>query len=717
MVAAAPGFWRFDARRIIVPVSDEGSCQGDDDGCTTDLGTGDRDAVENAIVQADQKQAGKKRISAGLLVLVCPVDLLNPWSALLAAAVAVPLLLLLYFLKLRRHTTRIASTMLWRKSTEDLQANVPFQRLRWSALLLLQMLALLAILGALARPVVQAAGTAPGRIILLIDCSASMNATDGGDGRSRLDAARSVARQTVDRLGRRAEPVQMMIVAFASSAQVVSGFESNRALLLEAIDSIEPTDEQADLEQALALAGAFAGRDESAEAAPPEVVLISDGGVGPPAGDGGFTLRAGGLRFVGVGPASDDAIDNVGIAGFSARRDYRAPDRVLVFARLLNAGPLPVETTATLRLNGDPAGVKPLKLPPATDDGPGEAPVSFELEAATGAVLTLRLGGRDALAADSTAALVLRPPAAARIGLVHAGDAPDPFLLELLEAMEPQRLMIVPADESGGGTLPWDADQVDLVVYDRASPGRLPNIPTLTFGAAPDEVGVLPPRDPGGKSVLSWDRRHPLLRHVSLDTLVYSGFGGFDLPAGWTPLAFGPDGPIIAARRSAGVGHVIVGPDLQRTNWPLQVSIIVFMHNVVEALARIGDVDAASSIRAGEPVTVRVLPGVDHVSIEGPLEADVEVSPEGVAVLPPLRRTGVYTVRGAVPPLDTIAVNVQSDVESDLRPRRTLNVNAASAEAGAAGSAAPLELWPWLAWSALGLLVVEWVVYCLKVRG
>ena len=72
---------------------------------------------------------------------------LNPWSAILAAAVAVPLLLLLYFLKLRRQTLRMASTLLWRSATVDLQANVPFQRLRWSLLLLTSIAVMVAACG------------------------------------------------------------------------------------------------------------------------------------------------------------------------------------------------------------------------------------------------------------------------------------------------------------------------------------------------------------------------------------------------------------------------------------------------------------------------------------------------------------------------------------------------------------------------------------------
>ena len=84
---------------------------------------------------------------------------------------------------------------------------------------------------------------------------------------------------------------------------------------------------------------------------------------------------------------------------------------------------------------------------------------------------------------------------------------------------------------------------------------------------------------------------------------------------------------------------------------------------------------------------------------------------------PALRRAGLYTVRGAAPPMDRVAVSVLSDQESDLRPRHSLVVNAQRADAGNAGAASGLELWPYLAAAAIGLLVLEWIVYCLRMRG
>src|SRR4051812_10010952 len=78
---------------------------------------------------------------------------LNPWTALAGAAIFVPLLLVLYFLKLRRREMTVPSTLLWKKAIQDLQVNAPFQKLRRNLLLLLQLLILLFLLLALSRPV------------------------------------------------------------------------------------------------------------------------------------------------------------------------------------------------------------------------------------------------------------------------------------------------------------------------------------------------------------------------------------------------------------------------------------------------------------------------------------------------------------------------------------------------------------------------------------
>src|SRR5438046_7255396 len=103
---------------------------------------------------------------------------LSPAAGAIAAAVVIPLLLLLYFLKLRRRELPVSSTLLWRKAIQDLQVNAPFQKLRRNLLLILQMAALLLLCLALTRPVTFFKPGAGKNTVILIDRSASMNATD-----------------------------------------------------------------------------------------------------------------------------------------------------------------------------------------------------------------------------------------------------------------------------------------------------------------------------------------------------------------------------------------------------------------------------------------------------------------------------------------------------------------------------------------------------------
>ncbi|MFH0963196.1 MAG: BatA domain-containing protein, partial [Planctomycetota bacterium] len=65
--------------------------------------------------------------------------------ALLGLLALLPIVLLFYFLKLKRQEKPISSTYLWKKAIQDLRVNSPLQKLRKNLLLWLQ-LALLALL-------------------------------------------------------------------------------------------------------------------------------------------------------------------------------------------------------------------------------------------------------------------------------------------------------------------------------------------------------------------------------------------------------------------------------------------------------------------------------------------------------------------------------------------------------------------------------------------
>src|SRR5581483_591840 len=100
------------------------------------------------------------------------------WWAVLLLLLLPFAILLLYFLKLKRKALAVPSTFLWKKSIEDLHVNSLFQWLRENVLLLLQLLAVLALIYGVMAFHLHGRTGAGKHYILMVDNSASMSATD-----------------------------------------------------------------------------------------------------------------------------------------------------------------------------------------------------------------------------------------------------------------------------------------------------------------------------------------------------------------------------------------------------------------------------------------------------------------------------------------------------------------------------------------------------------
>src|SRR4051794_22732687 len=172
------------------------------------------------------------------------------WAVLAGIPVAI---IALYFLKLRRRPLQVPSTLLWRRSLEDLHVNSLFQRLRRNLLLFLQLAATFLVMLALAGPRLKGTSAQGQRFVLAIDNSASMSATDIKPSRLALakeDAKRIVAAMESDDLA--------MVIAFSDRAKVVSNYTGDKRLLARRIDAIGPTEGSTSLREALQVAAGLA---------------------------------------------------------------------------------------------------------------------------------------------------------------------------------------------------------------------------------------------------------------------------------------------------------------------------------------------------------------------------------------------------------------------------------------------------------------------------
>jgi hypothetical protein len=638
----------------------------------------------------------------------------------LAAATTVPLLLLLYFLKLRRRTVRVSSTFLWQQSVKDIEVNAPFRLLRMSWLLFIQLVVMALLYFALARPVMNLPGGGAARTVILIDASASMSARDGDDeGSSRLEVAKQSARRIVrDALS--GAGGEAMIVSYAAGSRALTRFETSRTALLAAIDQIEPTDQPGDFAGAMQLIQAYmqVGEDEQVESRP-ELVLLSDGDLSREGMAAPIRLPAGSVRFVQIGP--ERSTGNVGIASMNARRDYDDPSLVRIFARLVSSEP-EADVIAVWSRNGQRLASEAVTLTALTPGGFGEASLTYELTDSEGGLLALELTpvSEDVLDADNRFLLQLEPPTKPRILLVHPASGPDSALVDVVYALEPDEFDLLDADQFERDRDAKAPGAYDLIIFDRVTPREMPLVSTLSFGSTLPVEGLVltPARDDNGGPFLSWRRTHPLLRYLSLDQIVVGRTGVWRLPEGGIELARGAGGTWIGLLDRGRRRHLLVAFALHDSSWYAHHSFPIMIGSALEYLVGQGAEGRGGYVRTSEPVGSVLAEGRETIFVEGPRRLVIDVSEsDDVANLPALPLVGLYSVEdedGAV--RQRIAVNLADERESQLRTSDVVTVGGEEIQARDADAAAPREIWRWFVIAAIIVLAIEWLVYVRRMR-
>jgi hypothetical protein len=619
---------------------------------------------------------------------------------LVAAAFAVggAALVALYILKLRRRRVEVPFSHLWRKVVRDTESVALWRRLRRLLSLCLQLLLLALLLGALGDPHLGASTRGRSRVIL-VDTSASMQATDGDAAHhTRFEAAREAARRLVREMGGQDTA---LVVALDARPTPLGGWESDDRELLRQIDALGASDTPADLERALRLgADALRGRPH------PELVLVGDGAYDdavlrrvrlspPPKADlGTIDLSGIDLRFVPVGRSSD----NVGITAFAVRRYQANQTAYEVLVELQSFRDHPSTVKLELVQDGEVVEVEPLEL------GAGQRVQRlYPNLSGEGTRLAAHLvDAHDALPLDDLAYALLPPRRKLKVLLVTAGDLFLEGALLLDENLEVEK--IAPAA--------WDATKAarfDALVLDRFTPPAPP--PTHALYIAPD--GPSSPFSVRGTidAPLLTDlaERHPLMRWVTLKDLNIARASRFVLESGDVAVASALRDPIIVARERDGKKTVAIGFDLSRSDLPLRVAFPVL---VVNALDWFGGSDGGliASFATGHPFRVTAPGGVAELTVRGP-DGQVAHAPvhEGRATLY-AARAGYYELSGTPP--RRVAANLASPSESRIAPRATLWVDGrtlAPPEPGRLGLRR--TLWSYLVALALGLLCLEWWTY------
>src|SRR5438552_5268388 len=186
--------------------------------------------------------------------------------ALAWAALTVPIVIF-YILKIRLRQVPVSTTIFWQQIYDEKRPRSLWQILRHLISLLVQIVWLLLLVLALTEPFFTWEILQARRLILVVDNSASMRATDVTP--TRLDMAKQLGRQLISGLRFRDE---MAVVAAGVQPQVICGLTGHERTLQTALAGIQPSDGPTRVADAVDL-----GKRLLADAEHGRVVVLSDG--------------------------------------------------------------------------------------------------------------------------------------------------------------------------------------------------------------------------------------------------------------------------------------------------------------------------------------------------------------------------------------------------------------------------------------------------------
>ncbi len=578
----------------------------------------------------------------------------------------IPAVIAMYLLKLRRDEAVVPSTLLWTRLVADVEANAPWQKLRRSLLLLLQLLLVLILAMLAARPFLERPAGLARDIVLVMDTSASMASTDVTP--DRLSAAKAAA---IEALRDLPTGGKVSVVAADRSARIVVNESGDLARVRQAIESIPVTQSSGDLGDALELASKLAARSGDAQ-----VLVATDAALATtPTGAVDAPIK--------VLPVGRDR-KNQAIVALAVRTSPSAVTRS-VFISVAN---LDLERASRrVELWGDD---RLLEVRDVVIDAQARADVIVDDLPRDVGTLEVRLVGADPaittapdhLAVDDRAWAVIPPDRTRLILVVGAGD---PYLETALSYLPDVELYGVTPAEYGPATERQDGRPWDLIIFEGFVPTSLPRSPVLAI-APPrtSPLGEVAGRltNPG---IATLDPDEPVLRYVDLSTTHIAEAVRLTAPEWARTIIPGPRGaPLLYAGNRDGIPSAVLAFEPRQSDLPLQVAFPILLANLTGEL--LGSSTAPTeAVQPGTPVELVIPSGAIGVTVTRPDGSTTELvsgtSGGSAVTYAATDLPGVYTVTPIADPDPSAAPS------ATIRPSATAGPTTGASPSGSASPA------------------------------
>ena len=377
---------------------------------------------------------------------------LGPVLAIFAAVSA--LSVAIYLLDRSRRRVVVSTLRFWTAAHQP-TAVQRRKQIQQPLSLLLQLLAMLLLILAIAQLRLGLEAGATRRHVLVLETSAWMSSrgTPGNRQHTLMDLARTRARAYLAALP---ATDQVMLLRADALATPATPFESDRRKLEAAIAQSEPSSTSLNLEQALSVARA-AQANAKGRGSQGEIAFIGSGRVNEPDAAPENTAN---LRVLPVGTATE----NLGLRKVGLRRSTTDPETWEILVTVRNYGNRQREAVLSAAVSNTPAGAQRVLIP-----GGSEREATFNYRTRAAGLLQVRLLPNDAFPDDNHAQVEL--PAEQPLQVTVYSDQPQ--ILKPILAANPQ---ITAVYKPTAQYVPTDRG---LVLLDRFHPALRPAAPSI----------------------------------------------------------------------------------------------------------------------------------------------------------------------------------------------------------------------------------------------
>jgi hypothetical protein len=599
---------------------------------------------------------------------------------------------ILYLLKLKKRRVQVPFSPLWgRVLAEYRQQTDWWRRLRRVLSWLLALLMAAMLLFSLGDPHPEGEVLEGRHIVLLVDSSASMGATDVSGGVDRLDIAKQQARKIFETVG--AED-RIMLVNFHEQLQPLSPFVAEASMLEQPLRDLRVTATGTDYAQALQFA-ADSLRDKKRG----ELVILSDGAGFDPKVMEGMDFGAG-TTLSQIKPG--ESAGNLAVTGFSVRRYLSNKLDYELFVRVQSSFDRPVEADLELWADGRLVDNRVVSL-----EANGSEQRFFPSQAVAGERLEARVrmrtaDARDVFPLDDKAYALLPPTRKLTVLLVTPGNLYLEGTLLLNANVTVEKVSAANYDPN---------KPYDVVFIDRDIPATLPERGFFVFVDPQGERSPWPDKGAINNPIITTHKKsHPLMRWIGMRDVNIGVAQRFGLSKGDEVVASAFGDAMIVSRSQGERTFVGLAFDIRNSDLPLRVAFPVLMLNILD-YSQLDDEGLVQNGLTGRTLAVRVEDkAAKEATVTRPDGQTQRVPVYGQSAMVYADQAGFYEVE-AGGMKRALAANLINPKEAQIAPQQIVAEGQQVRQDTKGLFFKRDELWIWALLAAIALLLLEWYTY------